>query len=42
MYRDGRPLGVTYCDTDGERITAFYRVLNPDKLREVPLPLSPS
>jgi RNA polymerase sigma-70 factor (ECF subfamily) len=40
MYKDGRPFGVTYCDTDGERITAFYRVMNPDKLREVTLPLS--
>ena len=35
MDKDGRPFGVTYCETDGERILAFYRVLNPDKLREV-------
>jgi RNA polymerase sigma-70 factor (ECF subfamily) len=35
MYKDGFPFGVTYCDTDGERILALYRVLNPDKLTEV-------
>jgi RNA polymerase sigma-70 factor (ECF subfamily) len=35
MYTDGRPFGVTYCETDGERILALYRVLNPDKLGEV-------
>ena len=35
MYKDGRPFGVNYCETDGERILAMYRVLNPDKLTEV-------
>jgi RNA polymerase sigma-70 factor (ECF subfamily) len=35
MYNKGRPFGVTYCETDGERILALYRVLNPDKLKEV-------
>jgi RNA polymerase sigma-70 factor (ECF subfamily) len=35
MYKDGHPFGVTYCETDGDRILAFYRVLNPDKLNEV-------
>ena len=40
MYMDGRPFGVTYCDTDGERITALYRVMNPDKLGEVTTPPS--
>ena len=35
MYRNGLPFGVTYCETDGERILALYRVLNPDKLSEV-------
>jgi RNA polymerase sigma-70 factor (ECF subfamily) len=35
MFKDGHPFGVTYCETDGARITAFYRVLNPDKLGEV-------
>jgi RNA polymerase sigma-70 factor (ECF subfamily) len=35
MFKDGHPFGVTYCETDGERISAFYRVLNPDKLGEV-------
>jgi RNA polymerase sigma-70 factor (ECF subfamily) len=35
MYKDGRPFGVTYCETDGERILGLYRVMNPDKLGEV-------
>jgi RNA polymerase sigma-70 factor (ECF subfamily) len=35
MYTNGHPFGVTYCETDGHRILAFYRVLNPDKLTEV-------
>lgn len=30
-----RILFTTSVDTDGERLTAFYRVLNPDKLRYV-------
>ncbi|HEY4133332.1 MAG TPA: RNA polymerase sigma factor SigJ [Gemmatimonadaceae bacterium] len=35
MDRDGQPFGVTYCETDGGQILAFYRVLNPEKLGEV-------
>jgi RNA polymerase sigma-70 factor (ECF subfamily) len=35
MYKDGLPFGVTHCETDGERILAFYRVMNPEKLGEV-------
>jgi RNA polymerase sigma-70 factor (ECF subfamily) len=35
MYKDGKPFGVTYCETDGDRILALYRVMNPDKLGEV-------
>jgi RNA polymerase sigma-70 factor (ECF subfamily) len=31
----GRVFATTSIETDGERITAFYRVLNPDKLRHV-------
>ena len=32
---DGRLIGATAIDTDGERILAVYRVLNPDKLRRL-------
>lgn len=35
-YRDGQPAALLCCVTDGVRITALYRVLNPDKLRAVP------
>ena len=31
----GRVFAITAIETDGERIVAFYRVLNPDKLRHV-------
>lgn len=31
----GRVLFTTSIDTDGDRIVAAYRVLNPDKLRHV-------
>jgi RNA polymerase sigma-70 factor (ECF subfamily) len=31
-YRDGRPYAVTSVETDGQRILAVLRVLNPDKL----------
>jgi len=31
----GRVFAITAIDTDGDRIVAFYRVLNPDKLRHV-------
>jgi len=32
---NGRPFGVTYCQTDGQRILALYRVMNPEKLGEL-------
>ncbi|HEY4129847.1 MAG TPA: RNA polymerase sigma factor SigJ [Gemmatimonadaceae bacterium] len=32
MDADGKLFGVTFCETDGERIVALYRVMNPDKL----------
>jgi RNA polymerase sigma-70 factor (ECF subfamily) len=32
MYRDGELFAINFCETDGERITAMYRVMNPDKL----------
>lgn len=35
MYKHGQPFGVTYCETDGDRILALYRVMNPEKLGEV-------
>lgn len=35
MYKDDQVFGVTYCETDGDRILAMYRVLNPEKLGEV-------
>lgn len=28
----GRLFSVTFCDVDGDRIVAFYRAMNPDKL----------
>ena len=31
-YLDGRPWAALVIDTDGERIQAVYRILNPDKL----------
>lgn len=34
-FSAGQLAHVTAVDTDGERITAFYRVLNPDKLGHV-------
>lgn len=34
-HAGNRILFTTSVDTDGERLTAFYRVLNPDKLRHV-------
>jgi RNA polymerase sigma-70 factor (ECF subfamily) len=37
-YRDGRPWSALTIDTDGERILAVYRVLNPDKLVHLPGP----
>jgi RNA polymerase sigma-70 factor (ECF subfamily) len=35
MHNKGDLFAVTFCETDGERITALYRVLNPDKLMHV-------
>jgi RNA polymerase sigma-70 factor (ECF subfamily) len=34
-YFAGRLFAATFCDTDGERLSAMYRVLNPEKLRRV-------
>jgi RNA polymerase sigma-70 factor, ECF subfamily len=34
-YFDGRLVSATSIDTDGERILAFYSVLNPDKLKSI-------
>jgi RNA polymerase sigma-70 factor (ECF subfamily) len=31
----GRLFGVTFCETDGARLSAMYRVINPDKLTHV-------
>ncbi|HEX4382952.1 MAG TPA: RNA polymerase sigma factor SigJ [Myxococcales bacterium] len=31
----GGLFGVTFCETDGERLSAMYRVVNPDKLTHV-------
>jgi RNA polymerase sigma-70 factor (ECF subfamily) len=35
-YYNGNVFAATFCQTDGERITALYRVMNPDKLTQVP------
>ena len=35
QYVQGRVFAATFCETDGERITALYRVMNPEKLRLV-------
>jgi RNA polymerase sigma-70 factor (ECF subfamily) len=35
---DGRPTAVTAFETDGRRVLAVLRVLNPDKLRSISLP----
>ena len=34
-YRSGELFAATFCDTDGERVSAMYRVLNPEKLTHV-------
>jgi len=34
-YRSGELFAATFCDTDGERLSAMYRVLNPEKLTHV-------
>jgi RNA polymerase sigma-70 factor, ECF subfamily len=38
-WDDGRVAWTMAVETDGERIVALYRVLNPDKLRRVPAAL---
>jgi hypothetical protein len=35
QYARGRLFGATFIETDGERVTALYRVMNPEKLRWV-------
>jgi len=37
-YVGGRVFAVTFCQTDGERIVAMYRVMNPDKLMHLHAP----
>jgi RNA polymerase sigma-70 factor, ECF subfamily len=34
-YRNGRLVSTTSFDVDGDRLVGFYRVLNPEKLRNV-------
>jgi len=34
-YEDGHVFAATFCETDGERLSAMYRVLNPEKLTHV-------
>jgi hypothetical protein len=34
-FVSGRVFAATFCETDGERVVAMYRVLNPDKLTHV-------
>ena len=34
-YLSGRLFAATFCETDGERLSAMYRVLNPEKLTHV-------
>jgi len=35
QYLDSRVFAASFIETDGERITAMYRVMNPDKLGDV-------
>lgn len=35
QYLHGAPFSATFCESDGERIVALWRVMNPDKLRLV-------
>jgi RNA polymerase sigma-70 factor (ECF subfamily) len=37
-YIGDRVYAVTFCETDGDRIVAFYRVMNPDKLTHLAAP----
>lgn len=41
-YRQGAVYSVTTLATDGRRILAAYRILNPDKLRRVPALAAPA
>ena len=41
QYLHGALFAMTFCVTDGERIVAFYRVMNPDKLALVTPPADP-
>jgi hypothetical protein len=34
-YAGGRVFAATFCEPDGDRIAAMYRVLNPEKLTHV-------
>ena len=34
-YASGHLFAATFCETDGERLSAMYRVLNPEKLTHV-------
>ena len=34
-YVNGQVVAVTFCQVDGDRVSAFYRVMNPDKLTHV-------
>ena len=34
-YASGHLFAATFCESDGERLTAMYRVLNPEKLTHV-------
>jgi len=34
-YASGHLFAATFCETDGERVVAMYRVLNPEKLTHV-------
>ncbi len=35
-WLSGRLFSATFCETDGERFSALYRVMNPDKLTHLP------
>ena len=34
-YMSGRLFAATFCEVDGDRVSAMYRVLNPEKLTHV-------
>jgi hypothetical protein len=35
-YQDGKPYALTFLSVSGGQIDAVYKVLNPEKLRDVP------